>query len=992
MGKVELDSHNFLRIDTHQQRNKSRSNHNNGGHITVKKSNQRWDSLPETNEAFVEYYKNQQKITETEEEWNQLFTSFRTDLPTTLRVTGGKKLAFISYRPFSTFHDDLRQNADQLNKIIEDTYVPFLSNLRINNELVPPPQKISWYPNGMAWEFRAPKQLIRKSAELKKKALSTFQNFLVYESEAGNLSRQEAVSMVPPLLLDVQSHHYVMSSGSIKQVLDACAAPGSKTAQLVESLHQSTPGLIPEGLIIANDSDYKRSHLLVHHSLRRLPSPSTMVTNHDATRFPTLSLKGRKLLFDRILCDVPCSGDGTLRKNGGIWRDWTPANGIGLHGSDLTLKIYFILLLKISAHSSFFFFLRLQLRILSRAISLLKPGGRIVYSTCSLNPLENEAVVSAALSQYPSMSIKDVSACLPTLIRRPGLTSWTVTTRDPNKIKPVASPNDLLDLPPNKKYPLTLWPSGNEVKHGLERCLRIYPHLQDTGGFFVAVLEKSAAATNGNAHSTNPAETSPATKKHPVQDGKKLAKGLLDGEGTVQPPIDATVAGALPSKQPAVKLSDDNDNVQATAQIVVTDEAPSGEPIPKVISETSHTVESNEQKAASCTSTEPIEMKQVKRAISTEAVEASTSRPDSKRVKIETANEGVIPTTEKSEIRSIEADVSGQDPPDILPLENTFKEEPHVFLKSDHEEIKKCMEFYDINSSFPADNLLVRNAEGLPTRTIYLTSSVAREVIENNSHVRLRLICCGVKIFCRQDPSASTAKDMKAADPEKFCKWRIVSDGIDFFRPFMGSKRVIQCHLNVLKQLMRHDQQYPLITELEDEAFREQVRQLDIGSCVAEISGDTQDDASHHVPLDLMVGLWISKCSINLMVDKKERQVLSLRLWGEDITFNPNLENRASSLANNQDQPPNPKPTAEDPEATKPDPVEVNAEEDPMLSNPKPVAQLTKNEDTNVPSEEVKVEADPEALNADQANLPTENQQVKEEVVNVPIKPGTVEK
>jgi len=897
-----------------KQRNKSRSNNNNGGDITVKKSNQRWDSLPETNEAFVEYYKNQQKITETEEEWNQLFNSFRTDLPTTFRVTGGKK------------------NADQLNKIIEDTYVPFLSNLRINDELVPPPQKISWYPNGMAWEFRAPKQLIRKSAELKK-----FQNFLVYESDAGNLSRQEAVSMVPPLLLDVQSHHYV---------LDACAAPGSKTAQLVESLHHSTPGLIPEGLIIANDSDYKRSHLLVHQSLRRLPSPSTMVTNHDATRFPTLSLKGRKLLFDRILCDVPCSGDGTLRKNGGIWRDWTPANGIGLHG--------------------------LQLRILSRAISLLKPGGRIVYSTCSLNPLENEAVISAALSQYPSMSIKDVSACLPTLIRRPGLTSWTVTTRDPNKIRPVASPNDLIDLPTNKKYPPTLWPSGNEVKHGLERCLRIYPHLQDTGGFFVAVLEKSAAATNGNAHSTNPAETSPVIKNHSDQDGEKLAKGLLDGEGTVQSSIEATVSGALPSKQTAVKLSDDNDNVQATVQIAVTDGAPSGEPT-KIISETSPTLESNEQKATSCTSTEPIEMKQVKRAISTEAAEASTSRPDSKRVKVETANEGVITTTEKSDIRSTEADVSAQNPPDILPLDNTFKEEPHVFLKSDHEEIKKCMEFYDINPSFPADNLLVRNAEGLPTRTIYLTSSVAREVIENNSHVRLRLICCGVKIFCRQDPSASTAKDVKATDPEKFCKWRIVSDGIDFFRPFMGSKRVIQCHINVLKQLMRHDQQYPLITDLEDEAFREQVRQLDIGSCVAEIFGDTQDDASHHLPLDLMIGLWISKLSINLMVDKKERKVLSLRLWGEDITLNPNLENRASRLAQNQDQAADPNPTPGNPEATKPDPAEVNAEGDPMLSNPDPAAQLTRNEDTTVPSEEVKVEADPKALNASQATLPAKN-------------------
>ncbi|WAQ87570.1 hypothetical protein PtA15_8A474 [Puccinia triticina] len=790
-------------------RHKSKSNNNNnGGDIRVKKSNQRWDALPETNEAFVEYYKNQQKIAETEEEWNKIFTAFRTDLPTTFRVTGGKK------------------NAIQLNKIIEDTYVPFLSNLRINNELVPPPQKISWYPNGFAWEFRAPKQLIRK-----------FQNFLVYESEAGNLSRQEAVSMVPPLLLDVQSHHFV---------LDACAAPGSKTAQLVESLHRTNPGLIPEGLIIANDSDYKRSHLLVHQSLRRLPSPSTMITNHDASRFPTLSMNGKKLLFDKILCDVPCSGDGTLRKNGGIWRDWTPANGIGLHG--------------------------LQLRILSRAISLLKPGGRIVYSTCSLNPLENEAVVSAALSQFPSMSLKDVSSSLPTLIRRPGLTSWTVTTREPNNIQPVASPNDLPDMPQNRRYPATLWPSGNESKHGLERCLRIYPHLQDTGGFFVAVLEKSATASNGNATCANPLENLPTTQASPVK---------------------------------AEEASENNTRVS------------NGDAVAQTTSQPPPTVDSIEQTDPSCTSTEPVESKQTKRVIPAEESDIATGQPEAKRVKVELPLEATIPNLEASKVGTAENRTDSQNHADTMPLDNPFKEEPHVFLKSDNEEIKKCMEYYDINPSFPKDNLLVRNAEGLPTRTIYLTSSVVREVIENNSHIRLRLICCGVKIFCRQDPSASTVKDMKAADPEKFCKWRIVSDGVDFFRPFMGSKRVIQCHINVLKQLMRHDQQYPLITDLEDETFRNQVQQLDIGSCIAEIYDDTQDDASHHVPLDLMVGLWISKLSINLMVDKKERKVLSLRLWGEDITLDPNSETRASRLAKNQDKDPDSGPQPENQEEIK---------------------------------------------------------------------------
>ena len=74
------------------------------------------------------------------------------------------------------------------------------------------------------------------------------------------------------------------------------------------------------------------------------------------------------MLFDRILCDVPCSGDGTIRKAPDIWRRWTPGNGIGLHP--------------------------LQIRIALQACRLLKVGGRLVYSTCTYNPLEDEAVVS----------------------------------------------------------------------------------------------------------------------------------------------------------------------------------------------------------------------------------------------------------------------------------------------------------------------------------------------------------------------------------------------------------------------------------------------------------------------------------------------------------------------------------------------------------------------------------------------------------------------
>lgn len=149
--------------------------------------------------------------------------------------------------------------------------------------------------------------------------------------------------MLPPLLLDIKSNHLV---------LDMCAAPGSKSAQLLEGLHTNSstgePGLvtIPTGCLIANDSDAKRCHMLVHQSLHRIPAASMMVTNHDATQLPGLRLpipplegadptirvpKWKAVLYDRILADVPCSGDGTMRKNLMIWRDWSCGNGSGLH-------------------------------------------------------------------------------------------------------------------------------------------------------------------------------------------------------------------------------------------------------------------------------------------------------------------------------------------------------------------------------------------------------------------------------------------------------------------------------------------------------------------------------------------------------------------------------------------------------------------------------------------------------------------------------------
>lgn len=156
-----------------------------------------------------------------------------------------------------------------------------------------------------------------------------------------------------------------------------CASPGSKTAQLIEFLHNDDASTMPEGFVVANDLDNKRCYMLMH-QLKRLESPNFMIVNQDASSLPNLRVgtgtASANLTYDRILADVPCSGDGTFRKNIDVWTKWNFAHACNLHS--------------------------IQARIARRAAELLAPGGLMVYSTCSLNPVENEAVVYNLLLKF----------------------------------------------------------------------------------------------------------------------------------------------------------------------------------------------------------------------------------------------------------------------------------------------------------------------------------------------------------------------------------------------------------------------------------------------------------------------------------------------------------------------------------------------------------------------------------------------------------------
>ncbi|KAL8194259.1 UNVERIFIED_CONTAM: tRNA (cytosine(34)-C(5))-methyltransferase [Gekko kuhli] len=383
-------------------------------------------------------------------EWGSFMAALREPLPATLRITGYKS------------------HAKEILHCLKNKYFKELENQVVDGQKIEMPQPLSWYPEELAWHTNLSRKVLRKSPQLEK-----FHHFLVSETECGNISRQEAVSMIPPLLLRVQPHH---------KILDLCAAPGSKTAQLIEMLHADMSIPFPEGFVIANDVDNKRCYLLVHQA-KRLNSPCIMVVNHDASSIPNLQItkNGKKevLFYDRILCDVPCSGDGTMRKNIDVWKKWTTQNSLQLHG--------------------------LQLRIATRGVEQLAEGGRMVYSTCSLNPVENEAVVASLLEKSEgALELADVSLELPGLKRMPGVTQWKVMTKDGQWFE------DWKAVPPSRHTQIrpTMFPLKDEAKLkalNLERCLRILPHHQNTGGFFVAVLiKKSPMPWNRRPPKINP--------------------------------------------------------------------------------------------------------------------------------------------------------------------------------------------------------------------------------------------------------------------------------------------------------------------------------------------------------------------------------------------------------------------------------------------------------------------------------------------------------
>ena len=223
------------------------------------------------------------------------------------------------------------------------------------------------------------------------------------EHSLGYIYIQEAASMIPPLVLEPQPDEII---------LDMCAAPGSKTTQIAQYMEN-------KGILIANDFQFQRLQALGL-NIQRCGLRNIVMTLMEGHWF-----KG--FAFDRILVDAPCSGTGTIRKSLKTLLMWNRQGIKQLAGQ--------------------------QRQLIDVAFNNLKSGGIMVYSTCSNEPEEDEAVVSHLLEKYPD------AVC------------------------------EKIDLP-IKHGPAIMEFEDKKYHEGVKHCLRLWPQDNDTEGFFVAKIRK----------------------------------------------------------------------------------------------------------------------------------------------------------------------------------------------------------------------------------------------------------------------------------------------------------------------------------------------------------------------------------------------------------------------------------------------------------------------------------------------------------------------
>ncbi|KAI7738003.1 hypothetical protein M8C21_011343 [Ambrosia artemisiifolia] len=811
--------------DNNQQQPNENNNNNKGG-------DPHWQPFVAENAAFNEYYKEQGIVGP--DEWDAFMDCLKKPLPAAFRINSS-----------SQFCMDLKSQ-------LEDDFTKSLQAEATDGNEAEGIKSLPWYPDNFAWQSSFSRMQLRKN-----KSLERFHEFLKQENEIGNITRQEAVSMVPPLFLDVHRDHFV---------IDLCAAPGSKTFQLLEMIHrESEVGSLPSGMVVANDVDVQRCNLLIHQT-KRMCTANLVVTNHEAQHFPSCHLKKNhanaselgmtQLLFDRVLCDVPCSGDGTLRKAPDIWRKWSVGMANGVHC--------------------------LQLQIAMRGLALLRIGGRMVYSTCSMNPVENEAVVSEILRRCgDSVELVDVSSELPQLIRRPGLKSWKVrdkgvwlaSHKDACKhgrsgIVPSMFPSGQAHLETSadsNEKPTTI--TGAEIiedensNNGdvaaaaaaaadvlvpevsslpLARCMRFVPHDQNTGAFFVAVFHKISQLpvlqTKSNKHSRE--RESDSDEKVKQEDKEDNGMDVSNEEATAE-------AGVLDEdSDEKVKQGEDKD---INGMHASNEEATAVAGVP---------VKESDEELLDCN--------------------------PSKKLRVQSPNKPKSRAEKANDKRKLQ--IQGK----------WFGVDPVVFFKDDAI-LTGIKEFYGIKETFPFDHhLITRNSDTNHVKRIYYISESVKNVVELNFQAgeQLKITSIGLKMFERQTSREGVATA---------CVFRISSEGLPLLLPHM-TKQIACASPGDFKHLLQYKSiKFP---DLVDDGFREKVSSLSLGCCVVVLNQGNEGSSDPPVvdKSTIAIGCWKGRSSLSVMVTAIDCQEMLARLLVRFDTKNgPSTDINCEEAANIDD-------------------------------------------------------------------------------------------
>ena len=240
---------------------------------------------------------------------------------------------------------------------------------------------------------------------------------------AGLYYLQEPSAMTPANRFSVNPGEYV---------LDLCAAPGGKATELGAKLQG-------KGFLVANDISNSRAKALLR-NLELFGIKNSMVTNET----PAKLAKYFPEFFDKILVDAPCSGEGMFRKDPDVAKTWDETRPE--------------------------FFSKLQKEIVTQAISMLKPGGELLYSTCTFSPEENEGMISFILENFPEIELLSLS-----------------------DYEGFAKGN----------------PAWGNNDSRLKKCVRIFPHHMDGEGHFLALMKKNGCSlSNRTSSSAKPDKTS----------------------------------------------------------------------------------------------------------------------------------------------------------------------------------------------------------------------------------------------------------------------------------------------------------------------------------------------------------------------------------------------------------------------------------------------------------------------------------------------------